>query len=217
MMVPSRRSVCETLVVSLLLSVLSWSQSSTPAASSPPKTQPASTTSAVGDSAQEAVVFDRIGTRLVYESDGSGTQESEVIAHIQSQAGLQNLAVLTFAYTSDNMTVDIEYVRVKKLDGAVVVTPEYNVQDMPGEVTRTAPMYSDLHEKHVTVKALAVGDSLEYKVRFRITKPQVPGQFWFQYDFMKLFPVKEEELVVKEEELVVNVPRDKYVQVESPD
>jgi tetratricopeptide (TPR) repeat protein len=145
----------------------------------------------------------------VYESDGSGTRESEVVAHIQSQAGLQSFAVLSFPYTSDNTTVDVEYVRVSKPDGTVVVTPEYNVQDMPGEVTRTAPMYSDLHEKHVVVKALSVGDVLEYKTHTRITKPQVPGQFWSQHDFMKLF-------LVKEEELVLNVPREKYVQVETP-
>ena len=42
-----------------------------------------------------------------------------MIAHIQSQAGRQHLAVLTFAYTGDNQTVDIEYVRIKKPDGAV--------------------------------------------------------------------------------------------------
>ena len=213
-MVRCPRSVYETLAVSLLLSVLSWSQSSTPATASPPKAAPVATTStaapAATDSTQEAVVLDRIATRLVYESDGSSTQESDVVARIQSQAGLQSFAVLSFPYTSYNTIVDIEYVRVRKPDGTVVVTPEYNVQDMPGEVTRSAPMYSDLHEKHVTVKALAVGDILEYKIHFRTTKPQVPGQFWLQHDFMKLF-------IVNEEDLVVNVPRDKYVQVQSPD
>ena len=67
----------------------------------------------------------------------------------------------------------------------MVVTPENNVQDMPAEVTRSAPMYSDVHEKHVTVKALGVGDVLEYGVRYRTVKPQVPGQFWYEYNFAK--------------------------------
>ena len=67
----------------------------------------------------------------------------------------------------------------------MVVTPDYNIQDMPAEVSRSAPMYSDVHEKHVTVKALGVGDTLEYLVRYRTTKPQVPGQFWFAYNFRK--------------------------------
>ena len=163
MMVRCLGSVYETLVVSLLLSVLSWSQSNNPPAASLPKSVAAAATSAAApaanDSAQEAVVFDRISKHLTFESDGSGTEDSELVAHIQSQAGLQNFAILSFPYTSYNTTVEVEYVRVKKPDGTVVVTPEYNIQDMPGDATRGAPMYSDLHEKHV-VKALAVGESV---------------------------------------------------------
>jgi transglutaminase-like putative cysteine protease len=91
----------------------------------------------------------------------------------------------------------------------VVATPGYNVQDMPAEVTRVAPMYSDIHEKHVTVKALGVGDVLEYVVRYRAFKPQVPGQFWFEYTFGK-------DLIARDHELQLSVPRDKYVKLVSP-
>ena len=82
---------------------------------------------------------------------------------MQSQAGVQALGVLSFAYLSSNENVEFDYIRVRKPDGTVVNTPDYNVQDMPAEVTRAAPMYSDIHEKHVTVKGLGVGDVLEYK------------------------------------------------------
>ena len=126
-----------------------------------------------------------------------------------SQAGVQRLAVLTFPYTSANETVEFDYVRVRKPDGTVVTTPEYNIQDMPADVTRGAPMYSDLHEKHVTVKALGIGDTLEYLVRYRNVKPQVPGQFWLAYTFRT-------DAIVKDEELEVNVPKNKYVKVASP-
>ena len=130
-------------------------------------------------------------------------------ARVQSQAGVQQLAVLVFPYTSYNETVEFDYMRVRKPDGSVVNTPDYNIQDMPGEVTRSAPMYSDLHEKHVTVKGLQVSDTLEYVVRYRTIKPQVPGQFWFEYNFTK-------QLIVKDEELQIEFPRDKFVNVESP-
>lgn len=59
----------------------------------------------------------------------------------------------------------------------MVVTPEYNVQDMPGEVTSSAPMLQRSASKAFTVKALAVGDILGYKIHFWTTKPQVRGQF----------------------------------------
>jgi hypothetical protein len=146
---------------------------------------------------------------LNFESNGTGTRETTVVARVQSPAGVKDLAILTFAYTSYNQVVDIVYVRVRKPDGTVVETPPANVQDMPSAITRGAPMYSDLQEKHVTLKALGVGDVVEYQVRYRTVRPQVEGEFWFQQNFTKLF-------VVKEEVLEISVPRDKYVKVTSP-
>jgi transglutaminase-like putative cysteine protease len=71
-------------------------------------------------------------------------------------------------------------------------------------------MYSDIHEKHVTVKGLGVGDILEYLVRYRTVKPEVAGQFWTQYDFNK-------DLVIRDEQLEISVPAGKYVKVSSPE
>jgi tetratricopeptide (TPR) repeat protein/transglutaminase-like putative cysteine protease len=164
---------------------------------------------AATDYSKEAVVIERMVSKVAFEKDGTGTREVSVAARVQSQAGVQSLGVLTFAYLSSNENVELDYVRVRKPDGSVVVTPDYNVLDMPAEVTRTAPMYSDIHEKHVTVKALGVGDVLEYVVRFRTFKPQVPGQFWFDYSFPK-------DTVMRDHELQIAVPRDKYVKVVSP-
>ena len=165
---------------------------------------------AASNPSQEAYIVERNATKVVYDADGSGSREATIAMRVQSQAGVQELAVLTFRYTSYNETVEVDYVRVRKPDGTVVVTPVSNVQDMPAEVTRSAPMYSDVHEKHVAVKALGVGDVLEYVVRYRTVMPQVPGQFWYEYNFAKRH-------IAKDEELEISVPRDKYVKVESPD
>lgn len=162
------------------------------------------------DYSKEGVIVEHLITKVAFENDGTGTRETAVVSHIQSQAGVQSLAVLTFAYLSSNENVEFDYIRVRKPDGSVVTTPDYNVQDMPADVTRSAPMYSDIHEKHVTVKGLGVGDDLEYVVRYRIFKPQVPGKFWFEYTFA-------EDLVARDHELLLTVPRDKYVKVVSPD
>jgi hypothetical protein len=51
---------------------------------------------------------------------------------------------------------------------------------------------------------------LEYHISYRTTKPQVPGQFWYEHNFTKVY-------VAKNEELEISVPRDKYVKVESPE
>jgi tetratricopeptide (TPR) repeat protein len=159
---------------------------------------------------KEAYVIERYSMRFTAEADGTGTREVTAEVKVLADAGVKAFGVLSFAYTSSNEVVDIDYVRVRKPDGTVVQTPDYNIQDMPGEVTRTAPLYSDLHEKHVAVKGLRLGDVLEYLVRFRVVKPQVPGQFWFEHSFIT-------DGIVKDERLEISVPSGKYVKVVSPE
>ncbi len=59
----------------------------------------------------------------------------------------------------------MDYVRVRKADGSIVETPDSSIRDLATEVAAAAPTYSDLRQKQVPVKALGVGDVLEYSVR----------------------------------------------------
>jgi tetratricopeptide (TPR) repeat protein/transglutaminase-like putative cysteine protease len=162
------------------------------------------------DYSKEALVIEHHITRATFQADGNSVRETSAVLRLQAEAAVQSLAVLRFQYSSSYETVDIDYVRVRKPDGTVVVTPAYNTQEMPAEVTRTAPLYSDVREKHVTVKALGVGDTLEYLVRYRSLKPEVSDQFWFQYNFTK-------DAIVQDEELDLTIPRNKYVKISSPE
>jgi Domain of Unknown Function with PDB structure (DUF3857)/Transglutaminase-like superfamily len=161
-----------------------------------------------GDFTKEALVFDKLYTRVREEADGTGTRQTTARIRILADAGVKDMAVLTFTYTASSEQVDVAYVRVIKPDGSVVVTPDYNTQDMPADVTRDAPMYSDVHQKHVTVKGLGVGDILEYQVTFRTLKPDVPGQFWYEYTF-------EKNLIVLDEQLDIDLPAGETVNVAS--
>ena len=161
------------------------------------------------DFSKEAYVIEEVSTRITAEQDGTGTKETSAAIRIVSDAGVKAFAVLSFTYASANEVVEIDYVRVRKPDGTIVKTPDYNIQDMPGEVTRTAPLYSDVHEKHVAVKGLAVGDVLEYSKREHIVKPEVPGQFWTEYTFSK-------SAIARDERLEISFPAVKYLKVVSP-
>ncbi len=162
------------------------------------------------DVSKEALVWDKIVTHLSFEADGTGSRETTAVVRILADAGVKQMAVLTFTYTSSNEQVDVGYVRVKKPDGSIVVTPDYNTQDMPADVTREAPMYSDVHQKHVAVKGLGVGDTLEYDVTVRTLKPEIAGQFWAEYSF-------EKNAIVLDEELDLDVPLEKAATVASAD
>jgi len=172
--------------------------------------RPPSSTDNNADYSKEAIVVERLSTRVVCERDGSGTRETTAVIRMQGEAGVRNFAVLSFSYTSDNEAVEVDHVRVRKPDGTVVLTPDQNIQDMPAEITRVAPIYSDIHERRVVVKALGVGDVLEYLVRYRTVKPRVPGQFWFEYTFVR-------DAIAKDETLEISIPSDKYLGVSSPE
>jgi len=171
---------------------------------------PAKAAAQTPDLSKEGMVLEKAYTRIRMEADGTGSRETISRVRVLADSGVKQMAVLTFTYTASNQQVEIGYVRVIKPDGTVVVTPDYNVQDMPADVTRQAPMYSDIHQKHVAVKGLAVGDTLESKVTLRTLKPEVPGQFWFEYSF-------EKNLIILDEQLYLDLPAGKPVIVASPD
>lgn len=161
------------------------------------------------DASKEAFIIDELYTRVIAENDGTAVREQKTVVHILADAGVKQFAILNFSYTSANETVAFDYVRVRKPDGTIVNTPDYNIQDMPADVMRVAPMYSDIHEKHVTVKGLGVGDTLEYLVRSQIVKPEIPGQFWLDYSFSN-------DDIVRDERLELNLPRAKRITLSNP-
>jgi tetratricopeptide (TPR) repeat protein len=156
----------------------------------------------------EAFVIEDNDTRIAFEDDGNYRQESADRVRIQSDAGVQRYSVLTFPYESSVETLEIQYVRVRKPDGTIVTTPADMFQDMPAEITRQAPFYSDLREKHVPVKGLGVGDTLELKTVSICTKPLISGQFWTAYNFSH-------DSIVLRERLEIVVPRNRAIKWKS--
>jgi tetratricopeptide (TPR) repeat protein len=190
----------------MLFSCLAFHYAVSQEASKPATTKPAI---AQADYSKEAFVDESDITRVSFENDGTGTREWLLRIRIQSDAGVQRYSVLTFPYQEATEKLDIDYVRVRKPDGTVVVTPADNVQDMPSDITRQAPFYSDLHEKHIAVKGLAVGDVLEAHGLWHVTKALAPGQFWISFNFSHDF-------IALHQELQVSLPRERAVKWKSP-
>ena len=178
--------------------------------SSAARAQSQSPTAVKPDYSREAFVSEQDVTRVVFENDGTARRETTARIRIQSDAGVQRYGLLTLPYESLTGTMDIDYVRVLKPDGSRVLTPPDSVQDMPSETTRQAPFYSDLREKHIAVKGLSVGDTLEFQAHWQTTKPLAPGHFWFSYNFSHDF-------ILLHEELQISVPRDRAVKWKTPD
>jgi len=163
---------------------------------------------AKADYSQEGFVIEQFSCKVRFENDGTFSRQDTARVRIQSEAGVQRYGLLSYSYPSATGSFEIGYVRVRKPDGSVVETPPENVQDMAAEITRQAPFYSDLHEKHVAVKGLSVGDVLEYRIEQHTTKALAPGQFWTEYSFAH-------DQIILDEELEISVPRERVVKVKS--
>jgi tetratricopeptide (TPR) repeat protein len=161
------------------------------------------------DYSREPYVVEKMATKVSFANDGTGTTEQATSVRVQSNSGVQKWGLLSFPYQSAEQTIDIKYVRVVKPDGRTVVTPEDNVQDLDSEITRAAPLYSDLREKHVAVKSLAIGDEVEFQVLWRTSKPIAPGQFWYEYDFAR-------DSIALDQRLEISVPAARAVLVKGP-
>ncbi len=145
--------------------------------------QVANQTPARRDYSKEAFVLEQSSDKFKFQNDGTSTREINMRVRVQSDAGVQQFGVLKFSYQSSSESFAVDYVRVRKPDDSLVVSPPENFQDMPADVTREVPFYSDIQEKHVAVKGLGPGDVLEYRVHWQRTKPLAAGQFWLEYDF----------------------------------
>jgi tetratricopeptide (TPR) repeat protein len=160
--------------------------------------------------AKEGVVYEKIATVIHYGADGLGDKTLTVEARIQSEGAVHEAGLLSFAYASGEEHLEPVYVRVRKPDGTVVSTPTADIQDMPTEVTREAPFYSDLREIQIPVKSLSPGDKLEYQMKYVGQKSAAPGQFWGATNFVR------GAAVVLDETVELAFPKDKYALVLSP-
>lgn len=197
--ISSFRRLSRVLVFFLLCALETLAQANAPQA-------PA----ASADISKQAWVIEHLVTTITLEDSGKDVRELTAEIKMLQEAGVKQFAVLNFTYTSANEAVEVDYVRVRKSDGTVVATPDYNIQDMPAEITRTAPLYSDIHEKHITVKGLGIGDTLEYRIRYRTLTPQIPGQAWYAFNMSKTD-------IVRDERIELTVPKEKHITVKSPE
>lgn len=167
------------------------------------------TVSAKPDYSKESVVFEKVATQFDYNADGTGDKTVEITARVQSDNGVHETGLLDLPYASGDEQLEFVYVKVRKLDGTVVETPVSDAQDMPAQVTRVAPLYSDLREVQLPVKSLSAGDTLDYKVHYTLKKAQAPNEFWNALNFI-------DSNVVLNQTVELSFPKGKYVLVLSP-
>src|SRR5450432_2829794 len=153
-------------VVLLLLSPSLWSQQArtneTGRTAATQETKPAPTVkaspTASADYSQEAFVTEHYLESFRFENDGTGREQIDVRIKVNSDAGVQALGQLKVGYSALSDKLEVVYVRVIKPDGTIVTAQESAIQDV---TYPNALMYTDYHEKHISVPSLRPGDVLE--------------------------------------------------------
>jgi transglutaminase-like putative cysteine protease/tetratricopeptide (TPR) repeat protein len=186
-----------------------WMMNAEAVAQGPAPSNPKTSNAKANSNSEEAAVFERILNRVHFENDGTEVSETEAVLRIQSQAGVEEFGQLVFGYSSATEKLEVEYVRVRKPDGKVVVTPESTAQDFAPDVLKEAPMYSDYRQRHISVAALQPGDTLEYRTVIRVLTPLAAGNFWYEYTFPK-------GVAVNEDRLEIDIPKSREVKLKTP-
>jgi tetratricopeptide (TPR) repeat protein len=197
----------ETLV--LLVVFCLWPDYASAQKSVPTPTAPASTDEAKPDYSGESSVVQEMMTLYTFSNDGTFVRDQTTRVLVQSDAGVKEWGVLAFPFEGETQTVELTYIRVHRPDGSTVETSGEDARDIDSEITREAPLYSDLREKQIPVRGLSPGDTLEYAVKWRSTKVLAPGQFWTGYNFTR-------SAIVLNETVQVSVPADRAVQIHGP-
>ncbi len=153
------------------------------------------------DYSQQAYVVEHYSESMRFENDGTGIDQTDAQIKIIGEAGVQALGQLKVGYSALSDKLEIAYVRVRKPDGTVIQAQESAIQDL---TFPDAPVYTDYHEKHISVPSLRPGDVLEYRFIRNVINPLTPGQFWSSYNFSQ-------KGIILDEQLIINVPKDRQI------
>src|SRR5437867_1887093 len=178
-------------------------------AQTPPPPVPQPTKEKAADYSQEALVVEHLRVTYRFEKDGTGQHELSLRVKVQSEAALERFGQLVLPYISANEKLDIDYVRVKKPDGTIISASESDVQDLTAPISREAPIYTDVRQKHVTVPGLRPGDVLDYHAIWRMHTPLAQNNFWMTYDFIN------DDVIVLDEQLEVNIPKESLIKLKT--
>jgi tetratricopeptide (TPR) repeat protein len=204
---PSMKLPLATMVLPVVFCV--WPDFAPAQKSAATPAAPASIEEAKPDYSGESSVVQEMTTRFTFSNDGTFVRDQTTRVFVQSDAGVKEWGVLAFPFEGETQTVELSYIRVHRPDGTTVETSGEDARDIDSEITREAPLYSDLREKQVPVRGLNPGDTLEYAVRWHTSKALAPGQFWTEYNFTR-------SGIVLSETVEVSVPADRAVRIHGP-
>lgn len=154
------------------------------------------------------ITIELYSLKVRFENDGKNTRQLDIRVKAGTDEGASELKTLSFDYDSANEKVSLVFLRVTKPNGSTVEAKPDTLADGPAPAVKDAPAFSELREAHVTVPAMAPGDTLSYEVVTTTEQPPAPGEFWFSHSFLSARPAIDEELEI-------NVPSARAIHIQT--
>jgi Flp pilus assembly protein TadD len=190
----SMRALILSAGVALHLSVSAHAQS--PATPGPALNPAPATTEA-------AFSIERQYTRVRFENDGRIRRENTYSVKVLDEQAVREFGEVRLVYQSETEDLTINEIAVQKPDGTITPTPTSGVQEVS---PIQGPVYVDIRQKVISVRALRPGDVLRINAVWTVKKPIAPGQFWFEYSFNT-------KDIVRDEQLEIDIPADRAIAV----
>ena len=125
------------------------------------------------DHSKEGFVIEQITDDVVFSAGRTGQEQRALRIRIQSDAAVQQLGILTFAYQTAFERVESIKVLVKKTDGSVITTPDSEIRDAPAPITLSAPAFSDSRIKQVPCSTVSRISPRKQSRPFRKKSPAI--------------------------------------------
>lgn len=131
--------------------------------------------------------------------DGNQVSASYSLVKLLTMKSTKDYGTIPIGYDTQQMTLDIVYIRVIYPDSSVVTVSDSSISDETMEGFSGMDIYwSNLRQKVIHMPELEVGCGIEFSIRIETIQPMIEGQMDFSFGFQGTDPVinSETKLVV---------------------
>jgi len=132
-------------------------------------------------------------THIGFDENGDSRKEVRTIVKINDPAGERQFSRLGFDYNRAFQQVEIPLVKISHANGGTSEILPSAITDAPNPAVQGFPAYHDVRVKSVRILGLQEGDTLEYRVITKTTKPPLAPDFWLEHTFDRSGQVLEED------------------------
>jgi hypothetical protein len=128
---------------------------------------------------------------VVFYPDGRKVWREEFAVKITGERGIKEFGEVVIPYSHEHQKVKLIYAYTITPEGKKVEPPKEAINEVYPPFSSSAPIYSDLRYKTISMPALSVGSVIKYAYEVETFKPYMKNQFWATNFFQGEFPVIE--------------------------